>query len=367
MGNVSKACSCSSHFTNAHRIKSLLLFFGPILLPKAISYYRSARAAPSIHGVAIRPIPPLILRALLILFVVAVTFVIRTLPFFSPENIFSLTSSRLQIPVDVLFTRLSAMRQGGLTGSDNVLRTKISSLDSRLLFFQHGPDVIINCQFCSAEDPKSYLYYSIPAILAPHLFNLCVLALVTSGLFTGKDGAIWRTTATIVAGGALVIDLYLVSSYDQAQNSKATRLEDIDTFFWKMRVYRLLGLATINGLLGWVLYLSSTNRAFIKPPTTQERIEASTRILDAVRSKLSAMGILRNTINRDSELRTRNSEYWVREGMVMGELMEEREVVEGVNNALGNRIDINTITRDAEAYALNVLGPSQFPPAYGNI
>ncbi|TVY30526.1 hypothetical protein LHYA1_G000598 [Lachnellula hyalina] len=347
-------------------IKSLLLFFGPILLPKAIAYYRSAKASPAVHGVSIRPIPPLVSRALLILFVVACAFFIRTLPFYSPENIFSVTSSRLQIPVDVLFTRLSALRQGGLTNSDNILRTKISSLDSRLLFFQHGPDIITNCQFCSAEDPKSYLYYSIPSILAPHLFNLCVLALVTSGLFAGKEGAIWRYTATIAAAAAVVIDLYLVSSYDQAANAKATRLEDIDTFFWRMRVYRLLGLAAIDGLLGWVLYLSSTNRAFIKPPTTQERVEASTKVLESVRSRLGTMAVLKNTIYRNSELRANNNEYWVREGKIMGEVMEDRDVVQGVNNALGNRIDINSIARDAEAFAQSI-GPSQLQMPNGNI
>lgn len=336
------------------------MFFGPILLPKAIGYYRSVRAAPTVQGVVVRPLPSNVSRALLILFVVTATFIIRTLPAFSPENIFSFTSSRLQIPIDVLFARVSGLRPNGLTSSDNILRTKIASLDSRLLYFQHGPDIITNCLFCNPEDPNSYLYYSIPAILAPHLFNLCILALVTSGLFTGKEGAIWRTTATIAACAAVVLDLYLVSSYDTAANSKATRLEDIDTFFWKMRVYRLLGLATINGLLGWMLFLSSTNRAFIKPATTQERIEGSTKVLDAVRSKMSAMGILRNTVQRDAELRQRSSDYWVREGMVMGELMEEREVVEGVNNALGSRIDMNTITRDAEAYAQNVVGPLQF-------
>ncbi|TVY94278.1 hypothetical protein LAWI1_G000459 [Lachnellula willkommii] len=347
-------------------IKSLLLFFGPILLPKAIAYYRSAKASPAIQGVSIRPIPPLVSRALIILFVVASAFFIRTLPFYAPENIFSLTSSRLQIPVDVLFTRLSALRQGGLTTSDNTLRAKLSSLDSRLLFFQHGPDVLTNCQFCSAEDPKSYLYYSIPSILAPHLFNLCVLALATSGLLAGKEGAVWRYTATIAAGAAVVVDLYLVSSYDQAANAKATRAEDIDPFFWRMRVYRLLGLAAIDGLLGWVLYLSSTNRAFIKPPTTQERVEASTKVLESVRSRLGTLAVLKNTIYRSSELRANNAEYWVREGVIMGEVMEHRDVVEGVNSALGNRIDISSIARDAEAFAQSI-GPSQLQMANGNI
>jgi hypothetical protein len=39
----------------------------------------------------------------------------------------------------------------------------------------------------------------------------------------------------------------------------------------------------------------------------------------------------------------------------MGEVMEEREVVEGVNDALSNRIDVSSITRDADGYAQNVL------------
>jgi hypothetical protein len=39
-------------------------------------------------------------------------------------------------------------------------------------------------------------------------------------------------------------------------------------------------------------------------------------------------------------------------------MMEDREVVEGVNDALLNRIDIAGIERDAEAYAKAVLMPS---------
>ncbi|KAE9377747.1 hypothetical protein N431DRAFT_554087 [Stipitochalara longipes BDJ] len=346
-------------------IKSLALFFGPILLPKALAYYRSLRAAPSIHGIPIRPVPPPISRALLILTLTTLFFLFSTLPLFSAPNIFTQTSSRLQISTDVLFTRLSTLRP--LTPTDEILRSKISSLESRYLYFQFGPDVLIDCQFCNAEDPKSYLYYSLPSLLAPHLFNLCVLALVTSGLFTGKDAAIWRTTATLAAGALVFIDVYFVATYDCKANARALRLEDIDFFFWKMRVWRAIGLAFIDGILGWLLYLSSTNRAFLTPPSTAERIETSTRMLDVVRSKMSAMGILRNTINRDEELRARSQGYWVHEGRVMGELMQEREVVDGVRNALDGRINMATITADAETYAQSVIAPLQSPMMNGNI
>src|SRR5690242_17224886 len=44
-------------------IRSILLFFGPMLLPKAISYYRQFRANSSRPERPIRPIPPAVSRA----------------------------------------------------------------------------------------------------------------------------------------------------------------------------------------------------------------------------------------------------------------------------------------------------------------
>ncbi|KAG4430088.1 hypothetical protein IFR05_014433 [Cadophora sp. M221] len=343
-------------------IKSLLLFFGPILLPKGIAYYRSIRASPSIHGISIRPVPSHVVRALTILFVASAIFLLKTLPLFNPENIFTLTQSRIQTPTDVLFTRLSALRPQGLTASDTLLRNRLNSLDSRLLFFQYGPDILAECTFCNADDPNSYLYYSLPAILTPHIFNLVILALVTSGLFIGKEATVWRTTATVGASSLALLEIYLVASYHPQVNARALRAEDLDFFFWKMRVYRGVSLAALDAVLGWMLYLSSTNRAFVTPPMTPERIEISTRILDAARAKLNATGILRNTILRDEDLRSRNSAYWVHEGQVMGSVMEERAVVEGVNNALENRIDMARISADAEGYVKGIFAPMQGVP-----
>jgi hypothetical protein len=316
------------------------------------------RAAPSVHGIPIRAIPPNVSRALFILFIVASAFLLKT--FSAPENIFQVTQSRLQIPTDTLFTRLSnTPPRKGLSDADNALRGKIISLESRLLYFQYGPKVLTDCSFCNTEDPNSYLYYALPAILAPHLFNLCILALVTSGLFTGKEGSIWRTSATVVGIAVALADVYFVATYKYQDNSRATRLEDIDTFFWRMRTFRALAIAAVDGLLGWMLYLSSTNRAFLTPLTPAERVESATKSLDRVRNKMSTVGVLRNTINRDEELRSKSQTYWVQEGRLMGETMEEREVVEGINDALENRINMATITADAGEYARSVVEPLQ--------
>jgi hypothetical protein len=136
-------------------------------------------------------------------------------------------------------------------------------------------------------------------------------------------------------------------------------LEDIDGFFWKMRMYRLLAISALDALVGWAMYLSSTNRAFVTPIEPSERIEASTKLVESVRSKLSATGVIRNTVIRAEPLRARSQAYWVHEVRLTGEMMEQREVVEGVNNALESRINIDRITADAETYAQNLMGSVQ--------
>ncbi|KAF7534912.1 hypothetical protein G7054_g5797 [Neopestalotiopsis clavispora] len=122
-----------------------------------------------------------------------------------------------------------------------------------------------------------------------------------------------------------------------------------------MRLFRLTGLALLDAGFAALLYLSSTNRAFAAPPAPAERVEATTRLLLAARSRLNALGIVKNTSIRDEELRARMLGYWQHEGRLMREVMEEREVVEGVNDALSNRINMAGITQDAEAYATNIL------------
>ncbi|KAI3340395.1 hypothetical protein F4824DRAFT_419901 [Ustulina deusta] len=344
-------------------IKSLLIFLGPVLLPKAIGYYRRFRASSKATNAQIRPLPPSTLRALSILASVALVLLLLALPPFAPENIFKLTTSRLQIPTDVLFARLASIRPGeALTPTDAALRAKFVSVESRLLYLQYGPEVVASCPFCSSEDPKTYLYYALPALLAPHLLNLVVLSLATSATVAGPAAARWRsiaaTASAVLAGG----EIWAVSTYNYASNAQATRSADLDAYFWTARTLRCVALGILDAAVAGVIWLSATNRLFATPPTPAARVEAVTRQLLATKSRLSAVGIVKNTNLRDEDLRVRTAAYWTHEGRVMREVMEEREVVEGVNDALAKRINIQDISRDAENYAVNVL-PQPVPVA----
>ncbi|KAK4252043.1 hypothetical protein C7999DRAFT_27283 [Corynascus novoguineensis] len=343
-------------------IKSLVIFFGPILLPKAIGYYRRARAAPRIHGLKVRPLPPPITRAVTILLVVSAVFLLRTLPIFSPENIFKVTQSRLQIPADVLFTRLSALRPGNaLTSADLALRAKFASLESRLLYLQYGPSVLATCPFCTSDEPRSYLYYALPDLVTPHLFNLATIALATSALLTGPAASRavtgWRQPATLTAVVLAAADVYWVATYNHAANARALRLGEIDFFYWTAHAARYLGLAALDALLALALYLSGTQRAFVTPPSAAERVEVAVRALGAAKGMINGAGVVKNTVLRDEELRGRSNAYWAHEVRLTREMMEEREVIEGVQDALLNRIDIRSIEKDAENYAKAVLNP----------
>ncbi|KOS18630.1 hypothetical protein ESCO_001397 [Escovopsis weberi] len=346
-------------------IRGLAVFFGPLLLPKAVSYYRSIRSASSRSGLPIRPAPTNLRVAIFALSLLAFLLVCKALPPFAPENIFLQTQSRLQIPVDVLFARLAAVREraGAGTGTpapgawDAALRAKFVNLENRLLYLRFGPEVLADCPFCSADDPRSYLYYAVPSILWPHIANLAVLAAATSPAWTGRHGSQWRAPAAIAAALLAAAELYLAGSYHHQLNARALRLADLDLFYWDLRAYRLLATAALDAGLALLLWLSATHRAFGHPPSPAQRVELLARAVMLSRSKLNALGIVKNTVARDEALRAKTQAYWQHEVRLMDEVMEEKDVIEGVNDALSNRIDIDTITKDAEQYAENVMRP----------
>ncbi|KAI0113770.1 CHD5-like protein-domain-containing protein [Nemania sp. FL0031] len=343
-------------------IKSLLIFFGPILLPKAIGYYQSLRASSMAANQPIRPLPASSFRALSILCSISLALLVLALPVFAPENLFTLTSSRLQIPTDVLFTRLTSLRpNNALTQSDAALRARFVNLESRLLYLQYGPDVLSSCPFCISEEPKTYLYYALPSLFAPHLVNLVVLSLATSASIGGSEAARWRRTAAVSSAVLAGLDTWSLSTYNTGANARMPRLTDLDMFFWTSRALRLAALAMLDLGIAALLYVSATNRLFAAPADAAQRVDAVTRQLLATKSRLSAVGIVKNTSLRDEDLRARTAAYWLHEGRLMREVMEDREVIEGVNDALANRIKIQDITRDAENYALNML-PQLQPP-----
>ncbi|KAK8215164.1 hypothetical protein M8818_002174 [Zalaria obscura] len=325
-----------------------------MLLPKVLAFYRALRSPRTTP----KPLSAATSQALNLIFISATVALLSTLPFFAPTNLFDATQSRLQAPTGVLFNRLSILRL--LTPVDDRLRSVFEEggLEARLLYLRFGPSVIADCPF---NDPKAhdaslvYLFYALPSLLAPHLLHLAILGLVTSALLAGRDAARWRTPAVIAGLALAFLDVYGTATYEHQHNARATRLGEVDFFFWKKRVVRGIAIAAVDGVLGWAIYLSSTNRAFIQPPPAAERLEGATKKLEAVLGKLRGLGSIRNVVFRDAGMRAKVERYWVQEAEVMRSVLEEREVV-GASNEVLSRTNVESLGREAEGYVEGVLG-----------
>ena len=156
-----------------------------------------------------------------------------------------------------------------------------------------------------------------------------------------------------------IADCYMVASYDWKANARAVRAEDLDHFYWRMRLVRGLGMAISDALFTVLLWASSTNRVFVIPQTATERTEAALQQLEGIRGRLGAIGIVRNVVARDEGFRKKGDVYWRREGQMMSEVMDEREVVDGIQGALGSgRIDVTLVEEEARKYAEGIIvGP----------
>ena len=349
------------------RIKTLGIFFAPILIPRAIALFRSLRASFA-HRPTPRPLPSLAARAVNILFFSTALFFILSLPInpHAPSpNIFALTSSHLSTPTDILFSRLARQRpQNTLTVEDAALRAKFGSPAARKLYLRFGPDTLISCPFCSLDSQESYLLYHVPLnALLPHLFHLLIIVLVTSAPLVGEQAGRWRIKFTFAAVALALVEIVVVSRHD----ATAHRTADIPTSLYnQIYLLRQLIFSVFDAFCALLIYLSATRRYFFTPPSPADKAEELVSIagstLAVATSKLHALSVVRSATVRDKVLKARDDAYW-RTAVAMecsGEdarinIWEEEEVVKAISRAMRGRrqeggVDIAKLRADASVY-----------------
>lgn len=337
--------------------KTLILFLGPYLLPKIIAFYRSLKAPASITPTPLSFRSSLALNAILISGLVAL---LSTLPFFAAPNIFLQTSSRLQTPTNVLFTRLAGLHD--LAPWEESLRTTFEAggLEARLLYLRFGPDVLSTCTFAdpkSTEASTTYLIYALPKLLGPHVAHLVVLGLATSSSLTGTDAGRWRFLATAAAIALGGLELLAVMNYDHTANAKATRITEVAMFYWQMKIYRGIAIAAVDAVLGLIIYLAATQRAFVVPKTPAEKAEAITRTMEGSLAKMRGLGAIRNVVYRHAGMRANVDRYWVQEERLMSQVLEDTDVRQAMNSAF-DTADMVRLQREAENYVDAVIPSS---------
>ncbi|KAH6639511.1 hypothetical protein C7974DRAFT_388672 [Boeremia exigua] len=322
-------------------VHSLLILFGPFVLPRIVDWFNVARATS--RSVPIRPTPPRVQNALNLLFIAAVACLTLSLSRFAPENIFPTTQSHIRTETSVLFARLRHLRP--LTDIDHALRSKFEvNARNKLYYLAYGPDTLLNCVWCATandNDTNNYFLYSLPKLVLPHIFQLAVLGMATSSL-VGTEGSRFRTHATILGLATLIVEVWFMATYDITVNRRAKFLQDIDSIYWRARFLRYIVFAVQDIGIAFVLWATSTNRWLAKPVSIAERLEMATRVSEETLNRMRALGLITNSVNRDPALRGVREEYWSTEGQVMSETIQEEAVMEQINIAI-SKLDFNAL------------------------
>ncbi|PIG80703.1 hypothetical protein AARAC_008829 [Aspergillus arachidicola] len=370
---------CMKREDTLPNIKSLLIFFAPIILPRIVNFYRSTRVALASRP-APRALPQNASRALNVLFFAIIFFLLLSLPFnpHAPSpNIFTLTRSRLNTPTDVVFNRLARYRpENTLTDADTLLRSKFTSLGARKVYLRFGPETLTGCQFCSLDNINTYLLYYLPFhTLLPHLFHMVIVGLVTSAPFAGREAAGWRNKFTMAGLALATLDAYIVFTYDPVQSASAAVRAGISppsSLYHQITLLRPLAFAIFDGICSFLIYVTATHRFFFTPPSQAEQVDqlvdSSLSALSGATAKLHAVNVARNAVVRDKVLKDRDDAYWravvamnadttkVDGGGLSTNIWEEEEVVRAMSRAMAGEggVDLAKLGVSAAEYVNGV-------------
>ena len=316
-------------------LQSFLLLLAPLLLPHLLTSYRALRTPPGVRV----PAPPHAHRLLLLSALLAL---LSTLPAFHPPNLFLQTSSSLTTPTPVLFARLAALRP--LTPTDHRLRPLLASPAARRAYARFGPAVALACPL---RPPAGPLLCAAPALLAPHLLHLLLLALAT----VAPGAARLRTPALLVAAALAALDFAALAHADAVDAVDAPLAAEPFTH-WTRLVWRGLALAAVDTLLGATLWRQSTSPSSAPLPPPPRPLKTR---LHATSQRLRALSVVRNGATRSARLRAWSEAYWAREAAVMADVGADRRVL-GAQRGAWARLDLEGLGREAEGFVEEILG-----------
>lgn len=318
-------------------LQTLLLVVGPFAWSKGKSFYNSSRvSSPPL------PLPSSTRTTLNILFITAFVALLTTTPYFTPENVFTATSSRLfHTPADVLFTRLSKLRE--LTPADEVLRSRLQSKEGRIVYAKYGPQPLVECNWCTIEEPETFFYYLLPRIVLAHLAHIFVLGVVTSGGFS-RWGRIWRTQATIAGLGLLLAEVTALRNIGVANGL------DVIWVFWRVAMGRGVGMAAVDAVIGAMVWLTATRRWNFgwDQKVLEERLEGIEKNLGAAAGILQGTYFVKQGVLRDQGLRNKMEEWWTHEVRAGRDAEDDDEVRKIKLDSLPQRMEMGKLEEEAK-------------------
>lgn len=139
----------------------------------------------------------------------------------------------------------------------------------------------------------------------------------------------------------------------------------------QITLLRPLAIVVCDVLCAAAIWLSSTNRFFFKPPSSEEQIDGAVTMavqaLTGANTKLHASSVTRNAVVRDKVLKNRDDLYWqtmvdsetpgaTGEGKILNNVWEEEEVARAMSRAMAGQggIDLAQLGVNANEFVRGV-------------
>lgn len=316
----------------AKSLRGLVIPFLPFLIPKLYTWLRTAHAQ---HQQ--KRLVPLTLAnwaVISLLLVGSLVQVLVVLPGLWPQqNVFGVTGSRLQTPVEVIESRLKQLYGASYerapysveTGAGaldyGLLVSRLSSSTGKALYTVYGTDVYAGCEWCRTDRPSLFFVYALPSIVLPHLGNLLLLLLATTTVSTASSRQ-WHGYVLWVSLGLMLFDVYTV--YTAPNNlhrvMTAYHLDSVPWVFLAQHKFRTYSFALLDAALAAATFLSASGRFFVVDEATTQRAARVILQLEHALARLRAAIVLHsNVVAKDQTLRDSYMEW--------GEVCETREAL----------------------------------------
>lgn len=223
-----------------------------------------------------------------------------------------------------------------------------------MLYARFGPAVALGCPIGEVGEQTGWALCALPGLAGWHLAHAGVVGLATSEVLCGREAAEWRVWGVVGAVLLGALEVWAVLGGEDG----GKRAGEAGFLFWRMLVWRGVGVAAFDAVLGWGVWMQGTGRGFVRRREAGERVGEQVRVLEGVLGKAKGLGVVRNAVVRDRGMRAVAEGYWTKDGEVMRDVAEEAEVVRAQRKALG-MVDMGRLEVEAEKSVDAILGGVQ--------
>ncbi|BFZ55300.1 hypothetical protein PYCC9005_002340 [Savitreella phatthalungensis] len=213
------------------------------------------------------------------------------------DDFFTLTGSRITVPVDVLRNRLAALNiVHSHVLTDSALWTAFESIDGRLIHLNVG-EALRLCEWCTLEEPNSWLVAVGGMVVVWWLWWVFVVSLMVPGSSS-------KTPWVGMLVGGMLAELYARGGAFNLHNATSNRVSELVPVDGYAAVLRHVAVGLVFALLGLhVLYTVK----FKEPEMTHAQIRAE---LVKTIERLRCANTAARTIASSAELDAVARKFW---------------------------------------------------------